>query len=207
LNQSLEISYYHPLLFGIAKRMLGSTQDAEDVVQDTFLRWLSVDQEKIANKKAYLIRSVRNNCLNHINSFNEKKKEYMETWNSFEFVAEEDFADFDLETEIAEALGILQKKLEPVEKAIYLMREVFNVEYDELTEMFDKKKDNCRKIVSRAKEKLSIEGMTFNMEIPSHKSLIESFTKACSFGDPEEIIHNMNREIEERKQKLSQLKP
>jgi hypothetical protein len=70
-----------------------------------------------------------------------------------------------------------------------------------LTEIFDKKKENCRKIVSRAKEKLASESMKFTMEMPSHKSLVESFTKACSFDDPEEIIRNMNREIAERKQK------
>lgn len=179
--------------------MLGSKPDAEDVVQDTFLKWLSVDRESINNVKAYLIRSVTNNCINHLNAFNHKKREYLETFQNFELVSDQDFEGFDMDNEIAEALGIIQKKLEPVEKAIYLLREVFNVEYDELTVIFDKKKENCRQMVSRAKEKLSIDKIKFPIDLPSHTQLLESFSKACSFDDPQELIRTLNREIEERK--------
>lgn len=199
MNQAQTIALYQPMLIRIAHQMVGSLQDAEDIVQDTFLKWLSVDHEKINNTKAYLIKSVTNNCINHLNAFNEKKKEYIETYKAFEFVEKDDFEDFDFSNELSEALKHLHRKLEPVEKAMYLMREVFNYEYEELQHIFEKKKDNCRQLVSRAKEKLTVDKIKFTIDLPTHKSFFDSFRKACKLDDPEELIAKLNREIQDRK--------
>ncbi len=182
--------------------MVGCIHDAEDIVQDTFLKYLSVDKTKIENTKAYLVRAVTNNCINHLNAFNQKKKEYLETWQNLELSDIINFDSFDLENEISTALAAVHKKLEPVEKAIFLMREVFDYEYDELQEIFEKKKDHCRQIVSRAKEKITLDKIKFKIDLPNHKRLLDSFNNACSFGDPKELISNLNREIEERKKLL-----
>ncbi|MEM8894137.1 MAG: sigma-70 family RNA polymerase sigma factor [Bacteroidota bacterium] len=202
MTHTQTIALYRPLLYSIAIRMVGCIHDAEDIVQDTFLKYLSVDKTKIENTKAYLVRAVTNNCINHLNAFNQKKKEYIETWQNLEISDIINFDSFDLENEISSALAAIHKKLEPAEKAIFLMREVFDYEYDELQEIFEKKKDHCRQIVSRAKEKISLDKIKFKIDLPNHKKLLESFNNACSFGDPEELIANLNREIEERK-KLS----
>jgi RNA polymerase sigma-70 factor (ECF subfamily) len=179
--------------------MVGCMHDAEDIVQDTFLKYLSIDKSKIENTKAYLVRAVTNNCINHLNAFNQKKKEYIDSFNNFELSDMINFDSFDLENEISTALASVHKKLEPVEKAIFLMREVFDYEYDELQDIFEKKKDHCRQIVSRAKEKLTLDKMKFKVDMPNHKKLLESFNNACSFGDPDELIATLNREIAERK--------
>lgn len=202
MTHTQTIALYRPLLYSIAIRMVGCIHDAEDIVQDTFLKYLSVDKTKIENTKAYLVRAVTNNCINHLNAFNQKKKEYIETWQNLEISDIINFDSFDIENEISSALAAIHKKLEPAEKAIFLMREVFDYEYDELQEIFEKKKDHCRQIVSRAREKMSLDKIKFKIDLPNHKKLLESFNNACSFGDPEELIATLNREIEERK-KLS----
>ena len=138
--------------------MVGSREDAEDIVQDAFVKWLTIDQEKVQNTKAYLIRTVTNNCINHLNSFKKKKGEYLSQIRNSELLEkyrEFEFPRFDFENELSEALAVIHKKLEPVETGIYLLREVFDFDYEELQKIFGKKKDNCRQLFLRAKEKLT----------------------------------------------------
>ena len=185
MNQAQTIALYQPVLQSIAMKMLGSMQDAEDNVQDTFLKWLSIDDEQIRNTKAYLVKSVTNNCINHINALKRKKDEYLENLNPSDLLAKYkdwDFAKFDFENEVSEALGILSKKLEPLEKAIFLFREVFDFEYDEIQLVLDKKKENCRKIFSRAKEKLNNQTKNITKVDTEDPSFIEKFKDACATG-------------------------
>lgn len=199
MSQTQTISLYQPLLYAIALRMVGSLQDAEDIVQDTFVKWLSIDQAKIENTKAYLIRTVTNNCINHLNSFRKKKNEYFSNLKHSELL--EKYRDFelprfDLENELSEALALLHKKLEPIEKGIYLLREVFDFEYEDLQEIFGKKKENCRQLFARAKEKLQQESKkkAFS-EAAQPLQLLESFKKACNFGQLSELVNQITQEV------------
>ncbi len=198
MNPSQTIALYQPLLYTLAVRMVGSLQDAEDIVQDTFLKWLTIDQKKIQNTKAYLIKSVTNSCINHLNTIKRKKKEYIDSINPSELMVKYDWSHIDLEHELSSALAVIHKKLEPVEKAVYLLREVFNFDYDELQEIVNKKKDNCRQLFSRAKEKLSIDTAKLNFEIGNSSQLFESFKKACSLGEASELIDNLKLEIAQK---------
>ena len=178
--------------------MVGSLADAEDIVQDTYLKWLSIDQNNIQNTKAYLIKAVTNNCLNHLNSLKKKKEEYLENFNLGEMIdkyMDFDLGKFDLDNEIAAALDVVHKKLEPLEKAIFLLREVFDFEYDELQSLFDKKKDNCRQIFCRAKEKLNRKTRNFKKEIAFHPNFISNFTDACALGTPADFVSDLKKEI------------
>lgn len=199
MSQTQTISLYQPLLYAIALRMVGSLQDAEDIVQDTFVKWLSIDQAKIENTKAYLIRTVTNNCINHLNSFRKKKNEYFSNLKHSELL--EKYRDFelprfDLENELSEALALLHKKLEPIEKGIYLLREVFDFEYEDLQEIFGKKKENCRQLFARAKEKLQQESKKKAFtEAAQPLQLLESFKKACNFGQLSELVNQITQEV------------
>ncbi|MDA0195845.1 MAG: sigma-70 family RNA polymerase sigma factor [Bacteroidetes bacterium] len=193
------ISNYQPLLRSIAMRMVGSIEDAEDIVQDTFLKWLTIDTSKVTNTKAYLIKSVTNNCLNHLNALKRKKDELLDS--TYEFIEKNkdlEITKFDLENEISEALVVMHKKLEPLEKAIYLLREVFNFEYDELQVLFDKKKDNCRQLLSRAKEKLNQEKSRFSIDFAKHTQMLESFQKACDLGHVADLVQDLGQDIVQR---------
>lgn len=196
MNHSQTISRYQPLLYAIALKMVGSLQDAEDIVQDTFVKWLTIDQEKIENTKAYLIRTVTNNCLNHLNSFKKKKNEYISNLKTSEFLEkyrEFEFPRFDIENELSEALAVIHKKLEPVEKGIFLLREVFDVDYEELQQIFGKKKENCRQLFLRAKAKLNNENRRSKGKTTQPGQFFDSFKKACS-GHLSDFVHQLTHE-------------
>lgn len=178
--------------------MVGSFADAEDIVQDTFLKWLSVEHDKIQNTKSYLIRAVTNNCLNHLESLEKIKKEYLETAHLpevFKSHKDQNIFNFDIENQLSEAMVILHTKLEPMEKTIYILREAFNFEYEELQEILDKKKENCRQLFCRAKKNLQKEAQKFSIDLPKHQSYLESFKKACSKGISTDFINELKQEL------------
>ncbi|MEQ9168778.1 MAG: sigma-70 family RNA polymerase sigma factor [Fulvivirga sp.] len=203
MNQSQAITIYQPMLQSIAQRMLGSIADAEDIVQDTLLKWLTIDKEKISNTKAYLIKAVTNNCINHLNAIKRKKDECLESINPKELIdwyREKELFYFDFENELSSALNVIHKKLEPLEKSVYVLREFFGVEYDELQVLFNKKKDNCRKLFSRAKDKLNQETSKIKGEI-SNATFFESFKNACHLDNPSELIQHFKEELQSKPEK------
>ena len=181
------ITQYQPLLQSIAQRMLGCVHDAEDIVQDTFYKYLTIDTSNIENTKAYLIRSVTNNCLNHLNSLKERKKDYLESIKLPEIFDKVDFSHLDIKQELTSALAVLHKKLGPLERGLFLLREGFDFEYDELQEIFKKKKDHCRQLVCRAKDKLTKEADRFAIEFDV-ESYFEAINKASKEGDFDQLM-------------------
>ena len=181
------------MLQGIAMKMLRCKADAEDIVQETFIKWLSQEQEKIRNTKAYLIKAVTNNCINHLDALKKKRLEYIESFHWPEFIerfrVNTDFSHIDIEAELSRALQILQNKLEPLERAVYVLKEVFDFDYKALQELLDKKQDHCRQLFCRAKKKLKEEQQHFNAVFqPKKTALLESFKKACEFGPPFDLV-------------------
>ncbi|HNP18279.1 MAG TPA: sigma-70 family RNA polymerase sigma factor [Fulvivirga sp.] len=197
MNQSTTIALYQPMMQTIAQRMLGSIADAEDIVQDTLLKWLTIDTDKIRNTKAYLIKSVTNNCINHLNTLKRKKDECIDSIKSHELIdkyKEMELFRFDFENEVSAALNVIHKKLEPLEKGIFVLREFFDFEYDDLQEVFNKKKENCRQLFCRAKEKLNLETSKIKSEL-SESNFLESFKKACDMGNPKVFIDHIKEEV------------
>ena len=190
MNHSATIALYQPILKSIALKIVGSIHDAEDIVQDTFLKYLSIDHSKIENIKAYLIKSVTNRSLNHVNSSKQKKNDYLESVKLPELFEKIDFSHLDLKEELTTALNVLRKKLGPVERGLFLLREGFDFEYDELQEIFNKKKDHCRQLVCRAKEKLSKETEKFTLSFDVDK-YFEAINKASQRGDFQELMDHI----------------
>ncbi len=193
------IVIYQPLLQSIATKILSSTEDAKDVVQDTFLKWLSVDQSKIDNTKAYLIRSVRNNALSHLDSLKNKKEEFNPNFDIIDkldqWYKETEFPKIDIENELAAALFILQMKLEPLERAVFLMKEVFNFDYETIQETLEKRKDHLRQLVSRAKKKLEKDKENFSFPVIKKPEFFNSVVKACDLGSFNDMINQLKLEI------------
>lgn len=174
-------------------KMLRCKADAEDIVQETFMKWLSQEQARIKNTKAYLIRAVTNNCINHLKTIRNKRLEYLESiqWPELveRFRENADFSHIDLETELLKAFQVLQNKLEPLERAVYVLKEVFDFDYKALQILLDKKQDHCRQLFCRAKKKLTEEKEHFNAVFqPKKAALLESFRKACEFGQPCDLV-------------------
>lgn len=178
--------------------MVGSLADAEDIVQDTFMRWLSIEHKKVQNTKAYLIKAVTNNCINHLNSLIKRKEEYLDHFNLGEVSnrrIEFELPKFDFDHEIAAALMVVHKKLAPLERAVFLLREVFDIEYEDLQHLFDKKKDNCRQIFSRAKEKLNQTGLDLKIEVSLPSGILKNFANACTLGAPADFLNDLKKDI------------
>lgn len=181
------------MLQAIALRFLGSVSDAEDMVQDTFLKWLTIDAAHIRNTKSYLIKTVTNNCLNHIENLNRKKTEWMDSIP--QFFTEKWDAHIDFDKELSYALEVIHQKLEPVERGIFLLREVFDLEYEDIQEIFEKKKDHCRQLLHRAKKKLDTESDVVSSADLPPVSFIRSFRNACQHGYLQELILDIKDEI------------
>ncbi len=198
IDQAQTIALYQPTLQAIAMKMVGSLQDAEDIVQETFLKWLTAEKEKIKNTKAYLIKAVTNNCLNHLESLKRKKQQYLDNLNPSELIdwgKVSDFAKIDFEQEVSAALNVLHKKLEPLEKGVFVLREVFNFDYEELQQIFDKKKENCRQLVSRAKAKLFDQTSKAKTPVTSKKQFLTSFQNACDLGQISDFIQELGQDL------------
>ncbi|HTE32565.1 MAG TPA: sigma-70 family RNA polymerase sigma factor [Chryseolinea sp.] len=194
------ITLYQPLLHTIAYNIVRCKEDAEDIVQETMLKWLSLGPKKVENTKAYLITAVRNNCLNHINALRHKKEELLTQHNIAEIInrfKESSFGHLDLEKDLAKAMKVLHLKLEPLERAIFLLKEVFDFDYDALQETFDKKKEHCRQLLCRAKKKLSEETSRMHFDLPDTSAFMENFRKACDFGNVSELISNLKQDVAE----------
>ncbi len=190
------IALYQPILYNIALRITGSNTEAEDVVQDTFLKWLTAEKAHIINTKAYLIRAVTNNCLKYLQSARLKSTEYFDGFSASDFLEKYaptvEMPKFDFETELQEALAVLHNKLEPMEKAVFVLKEAFNLDYADIQEILDKKKDHCRQLLCRARKKLSSlyadaggVPVAAKNKRPGFQAFVENFRKSCNVGlDP-----------------------
>jgi RNA polymerase sigma-70 factor (ECF subfamily) len=196
MNHEKTFTLYRPMLQAIAYNLVRCKADAEDIVQETFLKWLTLGPQKVDNTKAYLIRAVKNNCLNHLNSIKAKKEELFSQSNWSELVdrfKETSFAHLDFDVEIAKALKVLQSKLEPLERAVFVLKEVFDFDYEALQEALDKKKDHCRQLFCRAKKKLADESSKINFELSDGVRFIENFKKACHFGNAADLVDQLKK--------------
>jgi RNA polymerase sigma factor (sigma-70 family) len=194
MNHAQTIVLYQPLLHTIAYNLVRCKEDAEDIVQETFAKWLSIDHEKIQNTKAYLIKAVTNNCLNHLNSLKKKKEEYLENVSDvFHRFKETNLAHLDLDIKLSAAMAVVHTKLEPLERAVFLLKEVFDFDYEDLQQALDKKKDHCRQLFCRAKKKLSEE--TAKITLPDTGKWVENFKKACHIGNAADVISELKIDI------------
>lgn len=203
MKEAQVLVLYQPTLQAIAYKMLGNMADAEDAVQEAFMKWLTIDTSKIENSKAYLVRVVTNSCLNILKSNKEKQ---FTSVNELEGIADpnndKELHHFDLENQLSEAWKFLHRKLEPVEKTLFILREVFEVDYHDLQFIVDKKAENCRKIVSRAKDKLRSTELPklpkLQINLPE-MHLLESFKVACQKGNITQLVQDFTMEFLHKK--------
>ena len=197
MTQAQTISLYQPLLVTIANNFVRCKQDAEDIVQEVFVKWLTLEQSKIENTKAYLIKSVTNTCINHLNSFKKKKQEYLDSIHFDEFVhriKESNFAHLDFDFNMSQAFKTLHAKLEPLERAVFLMKEVFDFDYQAIQDALNKKQDHCRQLLSRAKKKLNENTSSMHFDLPNVSKMMDSFREACTMENAEKFVNELKQD-------------
>ena len=189
---------YKALLFSVAYNMLGEVAAAEDIVQDTFLKWMEMEKQDVRHIKAYLVKTVTNKCINYLDSARIKREKYVGLW------LPEPLVNYDLNKPFARvesyhalSIGILVllEKLTPQERAIFLLKEVFAYDYFELSEVFDKSEENCRQIMKRARENLGKDAKRFEVDLKLHEKMLNKFLSAVSEGSLEHFIDLLKEDI------------
>ena len=180
---------YRPYLFAIAYRMLGSAMDAEDMVQETYLRYQSAGKDDIHLLKAYLATIVTRLCLDQLQLARRKREVYVGPWLPEPIITAEtpEAADPEKRVEMQESISlaflVLLEQLQPFERAVFLLREVFEYEFAEIAAMLEKSEAACRRSFSRAKRRLVDRRPRFPAAPGAQRQLLTSFLQAVQGGD------------------------
>jgi RNA polymerase sigma-70 factor (ECF subfamily) len=187
-----------PLLFGVAYRMLGSASDAEDVVQDAWLRYAARRPSDLRSPKAYLTTIVTRLCLDRLKSARAAREEYVGPWLP-EPVVTDDGRQPEQSVALAEsvtlAFMVLLETLSPEERAVFLLREVFDHEYDEIAAMLDTTPANCRQLFHRAKERIADRRPRFRDTVEAKRPLVARFASALRDGDAEALTSVLSEDV------------
>ena len=176
---------HRPALFAVAYRMLGSATDAEDVLQDAWLRFAGARPADLRSAKAYLTTIVTRLCLDRLKSARATREEYVGPWLPEPVVTSERPGP---ERSLAQAESVtlafmvLLETLSPEERAVFLLREVFDYEYDEIAQMLETSSANCRQLFHRAKGRIAERKPRFRAAMDEKRPLVERFVRAFSEG-------------------------
>jgi RNA polymerase sigma-70 factor (ECF subfamily) len=177
------------LLFTIAYEMLGSAADAEDVLQETWLRWAGVDLDIVREPRAYLIRITTRQALTRLRTLGRRKESYVGPWLPEPLLTAPDVAeDVELADSVSMAMLLVLETLAPTERAVFVLREVFALEYDEIADAVDKTPAATRQIAHRARAHIAARRPR---EIPSAaetRSVLEAFRQAVETGDLQSLL-------------------
>jgi RNA polymerase sigma-70 factor (TIGR02957 family) len=180
---------HRSLLFTVAYEMLGSAADAEDVVQETWLRWADVDHEEVRDPRAYLVRIVTRQALNRLRTLARRKEDYVGEWLPDPLLTSPDVAD---DVELAESVSIAMltvlESLTPTERAVFVLREVFDVPYDEIAEAVGKSTAAVRQIAHRSREHVEARQPRMQVTRSEQQEVVDRFVKAVLTGDVQGLL-------------------
>jgi len=186
-DQAEAFEHYRVLLFSVAYRMTGSASDAEDLVQETYLRYQASESAKIVSLKAYLTTIITRLALNYLQSARVIREQYMGTWLPEPILTSENSGFPLAELEHQEALSLaflrLLEALSPPERAVFLLHEVFDYPFSEIGGMLSKSPANCRQIFHRARQALQDKRTRFAPEPQRQRQLLLSFLSASQAGN------------------------
>lgn len=191
---------YRPLMFSIAYRMLGSVTDAEDMVQQAYLRYQGVAPETIVSPKAFLSTVITRLCLNHLDLARTQRESYVGSWlpEPALTAGDERFAPAQ-QAELHESLSIaflaLLEQLTPVERAVFLLREVFDYEYSEIASIIGKEEATCRQLFSRAKKHLAEHRPRFKPTPEAHQHILNQFIQTIGDGDLDGLMQLLSEDV------------
>jgi RNA polymerase sigma-70 factor (ECF subfamily) len=175
-----------PLLFAIAYRMLGSAVDAEDIVQEAYLRYQAADPHSIRSTKAFLTTVVTRLAIDHLKSARRQRESYVGAWlpEPLLTTAGDQPADLAaLNDSLSTAFLVLLETLNPVERAVFLLREVFDYDYAAIAEIVGKSESACRQALHRAREAVRSGKPRFHSTADEHRLVFTRFLEACGQGD------------------------
>jgi RNA polymerase sigma-70 factor (ECF subfamily) len=198
MDRAATFSDQRPLLFSIAYRMLGSVMDAEDMVQETFLRWQDAPVDDVRAPKPYLSTVITRLCIDQLRSAKKTREQYIGPWLPEPIVTEQT-AEVDEHLALADSLSmaflVLLERLSPVERAAFLLHEVFDYEYPEIARIIDKSEANCRQLVHRARQHVTAGGRRFEPTPEQLEEITRRFIAASANGDMQGLIELLSDDV------------
>lgn len=188
--ESAEFEPYRPLLFAIAYRMLGSVVDAEDIVQETYLRYSAADRASIRSPKAFLTTVVTRLSIDYLKSARNQRESYIGAWLPEPLLTKPGAESVDepadlmaINDSLSTAFLVLLERLNPVERAVFLLREVFDYDYETVAGIIGKSESACRQALHRARAAIQTGKPRFHSTAEEHRQVFTEFLQACAQGD------------------------
>lgn len=189
---------YRTLLFSIAYRMLGSVMEAEDMVQEVYLRWQEVDHATVESPKAYLTTVLTRLCIDHLRSAQVRRETYVGPWLPEPLVGDAQ-SDPQGQTVRAEAISmaflVLMEELSPEQRAAFLLREVFDYDYATIATVLRKSEANARQLVSRARRRLRVDKEISTVSLQEQMEIADAFWGALRQGDVQGVLNLLAEDV------------
>ncbi|QLH24214.1 RNA polymerase sigma-70 factor [Streptomyces sp. Rer75] len=177
------------LLFTVAYEMLGSAADAEDVLQETWLRWAGVDLGAVRDQRAYLVRITTRQALSRLRTLGRRKESYVGPWLPEPLLTAPDVAeDIELAESVSMAMLLVLETLTPTERAVFVLREVFDLGYDEIADAVDKSPAAVRQIAHRARAHVAARRPRGAVSPAETRDALDAFQRAADTGDLQSLL-------------------
>lgn len=189
---------YRPLLFAIAYRMLGTVTDAEDMVQETFLRWQQTAETTVKSAKTYLSTITTRLCIDHLRSARVQREQYVGPWLPEPIMtqhADDPAAQVELADSLSIAFLVILERLSPIERAVFLLREVFEYDYDEIAQMVGKSPENCRQILRRSRQHIAAQRPRFPVSHQQQEQITAQFLEASTQGNLQDLLSLLAKDV------------
>lgn len=186
-------SEYRQLLLPVAKNLLKKEADAEDMVQETILKWIASETDHVENVKGYLVRTLINKCLNFLR---DRKREEIQPEIAPELLVDHPSSWTEIGPELSLSFLIMLEKLSPMERAVFLLKEIFGYSHKELAEILDISEENARQILSRARRHLKNDRSRFAADPERQTELYHRFVQVCRGGDMNGLLEILKEDIE-----------
>lgn len=187
------------LLFSIAYRMLGSAADAEDMLQEAFIRWQQAPDTDIESPRAFLVTIVSRLCINHLQSARVRREEYFGEWLPEPLVTGPmnpgTLEMPRIDGSLSMAFLVLLERLSPMERAVFLLREVFDYEYDEVARILNTSEANCRQILRRARQHVADLRPRFDASLEEREKLLQTFLHATQSGNLDTMVAMLSSQV------------
>jgi RNA polymerase sigma-70 factor, ECF subfamily len=178
--------------------MLGSVMDAEDMVQETFLRWQASDRTKVQSPKSWLSTVTTRLCINHLKSARVQRETYLGPWIPEPLITGldgEPAENSKLADSLSLAFLVILERLAPTERAVFLLREVFSYDFSEIASIVEKTESNCRQILVRARKRVEERRPRFDASRQEAEHLIQQFEQAVQTGNMEELLKLLAKDV------------
>jgi RNA polymerase sigma-70 factor (ECF subfamily) len=178
-------------LFGLSYRMLGSRSEAEDIVQDTYLRWHQADQQNIDNAEAWLVTTATRRAIDRLRALKKERDAYHGVWLPEPLLHEHPPApdrSLEVSSDLSMAFMMLLERLAPHERAAFLLYEVFECDYAQISKTLDKSPSACRQIVHRARQRIAEGRARFRVSEAARINLLQKFTAAMEAPDQNSLL-------------------